>query len=208
MNQSVTFWKQWIALQMEHNIGKMCELSIKNFHFPGLNYVCFEFSPTHTIRLYIIEPSSDLQTREVNIHNHLYNSQILVLKGSILNTVYKLDNECDDYNIYSLTSALHPDNAEKKIKLDFITKRGLMVHKIVKLAPGDTHFQPHTEIHSVENDPKRLTAFMVFEFPTLKKNSRIFTKQDYGTTIPTPNAYLRYTEAELRRLVGDLLVTL
>lgn len=201
----IDFWKQWIDLQLTHNIDKMQRLSIKNFHFPGLNYVCFDFTPEHTIRLYIVEPVSRLQTKEVNIHNHLYDSQILCLHGSIMNTTYKLDNNREDYNIYSLTSALHPENLEKKIKLEFITKRGLVVDKRILLNPGDSHFQPHTEIHNVENDPQTLTAFMVFEFPTVKKNSRIFTKKDYGDTIPTPGAYQRFTKGELQDLVTSLL---
>lgn len=208
MNQSTEFWKQWIALQLKHNLDRMCKLSIKNFHFPGLNYVCFDFAPHQTIRLYIIEPQDNLQTRAVNIHNHLYDSQILVLNGNILNTIYKVDNEKDDYNIYALTSALHPDNREKKIKLKLVAKRGLTIHQFVELGPGDSHFQPHTEIHSVENDPDKFTAFMVFEFPTVKKNSRIFTKEDFGNTIPTPNAYLRYEPAELKALVEGLLQVL
>lgn len=208
MDQTVAFWKQWISLQLEHNLDRMCELSIKNFHFPGLNYVCFDFAPHQTIRLYIVEPQDNLQTREVNIHNHLYDSQLLVLHGTIWNTTYKLDNDKDDYNIYSLTSALHPDNKEKKIKLELIAKRGLVVDKFITLNAGETHFQPHTEIHSVENIPDKFTAFMVFEFPTVKKNSRIFTKTDFGNTIPTPNAYLKYTREEMRNLVGRLLETL
>ena len=205
MNYSTNFWKQWIALQLKHNLDRMCELSIKNFHFPGLNYICFDFAPHQTIRLYIVEPQDNLQTRAVNIHNHLYDSQILVLRGTIWNTTYKLDNEKDDYNIYSLTSALCPTNHEKKIKLELVAKRGLKVHQFKTLGPGESHFQPHTEIHSVENNPADLTAFMVFEFPTVKKNSRIFTKEDFGDTIPTPNAYLRYEPAELKALVEKLL---
>jgi len=205
MNYSTNFWKQWIALQLKHNLDRMCELSIKNFHFPGLNYICFDFAPHQTIRLYIVEPQDNLQTRAVNIHNHLYDSQILVLRGCIINTTYKLDNERDDYNIYSLTSALCPTNTEKKIKLELIAKRGLKTDTIHVMYPGESHFQPHTEIHSVENDPADLTAFMVFEFPTVKKNSRIFTKEDFGDTIPTPNAYLRYEPAELKELVEKLL---
>jgi hypothetical protein len=208
MNQTVIFWKQWIALQLKHNVDKMCELSIKNFHFPGLNYVCFEFSPTQTIRLYIVEPVDNLDTTNVNIHNHLYDSQLLVLRGSITNTTYKVDNEKDDYNIYALTSALCPTNLEKKIKLRLVTRRGLKVDTVKTLNPGDMHFQPHTEIHNVANDPANLTAFMVFEFPTVKENSRIFTKQDFGDTIPTPNCYLRYTPTEMRSLVGNMLSTL
>lgn len=208
MNQSTEFWKQWIALQLKHNLDRMCELSIKNFHFPGLNYVCFDFAPHQTIRLYIVEPQDNLQTRAVNIHNHLYDSQILVLRGSIINTTYKLDNERDDYNIYSLTSALCPTNTEKKIKLELVAKRGLKVDTVRELCSGDSHFQPHTEIHSVENDPTDLTAFMVFEFPTVKKNSRIFTKEDFGDTIPTPNAYLRYEPQELKALVEKMLESL
>jgi hypothetical protein len=183
----------------------MVELSIKNFHFPGLNYICFDFAPHQTIRLYIIEPHDELDTTNVNIHNHLYDSQLLVLHGEIVNTIYRLDNEREDYNIYALTSALCPTNEEKRIKLDFITKRGLKVHERMILGPGDTHFQKHTEIHNVANDPSKYTAFMVFEFPTLKKNSRIFTKQEMVDTIPTPNAYLRYEKQELRHLVEGLL---
>ncbi len=205
MNQSTTFWKQWIALQLKHNLERMCELSIKNFHFPGLNYVCFDFAPHQTIRLYIVNPQDNLQTRAVNIHNHLYDSQLLVLKGCIINTTYKLDNEKDDYNIYSLTSALCPANPEKKIKLELVAKRGLKMDTVHVMYPGETHFQPHTEIHSVENDPEDLTAFMVFEFPTVKQNSRIFTKEDFGDTIPTPNAYLKYEPQELKALVEKLL---
>jgi hypothetical protein len=205
MNQSVNFWKQWIALQLKHNVEKMCEISIKNFHFTGLNYVCFEFSPQQTIRLYIVEPTDNLDTTAVNIHNHLYDSQLLVLHGGIVNTTYKLDNERDDYNIYSLTSALCPTNLEKKIKLEFITKRGLKVDRVIPLGVGDTHVQPHTEIHNVANDPTKLTAFMVFEFPTVKKNSRIFTKKEWGDTIPTDGCYLRYTVDEMQALVGGLL---
>lgn len=204
-NQSIVFWKQWISLQVKHNLEKMTQLSIKNFHFVGLNYVCFDFTPEHTIRLYIIEPAAQLKTRDVNIHNHLYDSQILCLHGSILNTIYKLDNARDDFNIYSLTSALAPSNQDKRIKLDFITKRGLSVDREILLSAGDTHFQPHTEIHSVENNPNELTAFMVFEFPTVKKNSRIFTKKDYGDSIETPNAYQKFEREELRLLVNNLL---
>src|ERR1700679_2722721 len=122
----------------------MCEISIKNFHFTGLNYVCFEFSPQQTIRLYIVEPTDNLDTTAVNIHNHLYDSQLLILHGGIVNTTYKLDNERNDYNIYSLTSALCPTNLEKKIKLEFITKRGLKIDRVIPLTVGDTHFQPHT----------------------------------------------------------------
>lgn len=202
---ALVFWRQWIALQLQHNLDKMARLSIKNFHFQGLNYVCFDFTPEHTIRLYIVETVAQLQTKEVNIHNHLYDSQILCLHGSILNTTYKLDNERDDFNIYALTSALAPGKAEKRIKLEFITRRGLTVDRRILLAPGDTHFQPHTEIHNVENDPQTLTAFMVFEFPTMKKNSRIFTTKNYGDTIPTPGAYQCFEREELRALVSSLL---
>ena len=206
MNNSVAFWHQWISLQLEHNLDRMVEQSIKNFHFPGLNYVCFEFAPHQTIRLYILDPDEvAINTEAVNIHNHLYDSQLLVLKGQIVNRVYKLDNEHDDYNIYALTSALHPDNVERKIKLKQVAKRGLNVVQTITLRPGDTHFQPHTQIHSVSNVVNEFTAFMVFEFPTVKKNSNIFTKTDFGDTIPTPNAYLRYKREELRALVQKAL---
>ena len=208
MNQSIIFWKQWLTLQVKHNLDRMVKLSIKNFHFPGLNYVCFEFTPEHTIRLYIVDPQSNLDTTNVNIHNHLYDSQILVLHGQITNTTYVLDNDKDDYNIYSLTSALCPTNVEKKIKLELVAKRGLKVKTTKVLGPGDMHFQPHTEVHNVANDPSKMTAFMVFEFPTVKQNSRIFTKTDFGDTIPTPNAYLKYEPQELKALVQRLLEVL
>lgn len=201
----VGFWRRWIELQVTHNLEKMAELSIKNFHFPGLNYVCFEFTPAHTVRLYIVDPRERLETRSVQIHNHLYDSQILCLKGSILNTVYKIDSEREDYNLYRLTSALHPNNAERKIKLEFMMKRGLRVEREIWLGPGDSHFQKHTEIHSVQNDPDELAAFMVFEFPTVKERSTLFSQRDLGETIPTPGCYLKYEPGELKELVMGLL---
>lgn len=199
------FWKQWIELQLEHNLNYMVENSIKNFHFPGLNYVCFEFSPKQTIRLYIIEAHDQLDTTNVQIHNHLYDSQLLVLKGWIKNTVYRVNYDSADYNAYHLTSALHPDNAERTIKLRFIRKHGLHVVDQKILLPGDSHFQKHTEIHNVMNNPYSLTAFMVFEFPTVKTHSTLFSKLDLGDTIPTPNAYLKYKPDELHSLVTNLL---
>lgn len=207
VNQAVAFWKQWIALQLKHNLDHLVEHSIKNFHFPGLNYVCFQFTPTQTIRLYIVQPKDDLDTTNVNIHNHLYDSQLLVLRGAITNTVWKLDHDPDAplFNIYALTSALCPHNPSKRIKLELIARRGLQPVSMKVLRPGDTHFQPHTEIHNVANHPSELTAFMVFEFPTVKERSRIFTLRDFGDTIPTPNAYLKYEPEELRQLVQSLL---
>lgn len=208
MDQQVKFWKKWIELQLEHNLDYMVEHSIKNFHFPGLNYVCFEFSPKQTIRLYIVEPKDDLDTTNVQIHNHLYDSQLLVLKGWIKNTVYKVDRPTSGeraYHVYHLTSALHPDNKEKRIKLKRITSCGLYVHSSEILKAGDTHFQSHYEIHNVMNDPQSLTAFMVFEFPTVKKHSTLFSRKELGDTIPTPNAYLKYERDELKALVSGLL---
>jgi hypothetical protein len=155
--------------------------------------------------LYIVEPRDNLDTTNVQIHNHLYDSQLLVLHGWIVNTVYKVDYDKQDYNAYHLTSALHPENKEKKIKLEFLRKIGLKIVSKTELKLGESHFQKHTEIHNVQNDPKKLTAFMVFEFPTVKKHSTLFSKKDLGETIPTPNAYLRYEKEELRKLVQNLL---
>jgi hypothetical protein len=200
-----SFWKQWISLQLEHNLDKMVKDSIKNFHFPGLNYVCFDFTPHQTIRLYIVEPQDNLDTTNVQIHNHLYDSQILVLHGWLVNTVYRVNNDREDFNAYHLTSALHPDNVDRKIKLKFLRKLGLDIVAQVKLERGNSHFQKHTEIHNVRNDPKSLTAFMVFEFPTVKKHSTWFSTEEGVTTIPTPDAYLRYEKEELRVLVQNLL---
>lgn len=204
-NDAVAFWKQWIALQLRHNLARMAELSIKSFHFPGLNYICFEFTPAHTIRLYIVEPADNLDTTNVQIHNHLYDSQLLALHGWIKNRVYHLDNERQDFNAYHLTSALHPENQERRIKLKFLGKKGLRCVREITLTPGQSHFQKHTEIHNVENDPKALTAFMVFEFPTVKERSTLFSQRDLGDTIPTPGCYLRFEPEELRALVQGLL---
>jgi hypothetical protein len=200
-----SFWKQWISLQLEHNLDKMVKDSIKNFHFPGLNYVCFDFTPHQTIRLYIVAPRDNLDTTNVQIHNHLYDSQLLALHGWIKNTVYRVNYDSTEYNAYHLTSALHPENTDHKIKLKFLRKIGLDIVDQVKLVRGETHFQKHTEIHNVANDPTQMTAFMVFEFPTVKKHSTLFSKKDLGDTIPTPNAYLRYEREELRQLVLNLL---
>lgn len=205
MNRTVQFWRSWIASQLEHNLDHMVECSIKNFHFPGLNYVCFQFTPYQTIRLYIVRPEDHLRTDQVSIHNHLYDSQLLCLHGWLRNTVYRVDYEHPGFNHYHLTSALHPENADRTIKLEHFSNHDLEVSKVSFLYPGDFHFQSSSEIHNVTNDPDTLTAWMVFEFPTVKEHSTLFSQENLGDTIPTPNAYLRYERDELRDIVLELL---
>lgn len=198
------FWKKFIELNLAHNIDYMVENSIKDFHFKGLSYICFQFMPHLTIRMYVIQPSEPVDTTNVNIHNHLYDSQILVLTSSITNNVYrKIDG--DEFNHYYLTSALCPTNESKQIKLDHLGKCGLEKINSIQLFAGDTHFQDHTEIHNVENDTTKLTAFMVFEFPTIKDNSILFSRKDFGNTIPTDECYNRFTAKEIKGIVNNVL---
>lgn len=204
MNTSIKFWKHFLRLNLEHNLDYMVKNSIKDFHFKGLNYICLQFMPHLTIRLYVIEPSEPLDTKNVNIHNHLYDSQLLVLKGSLVNNVYhKMTG--NTYNHYYLTSALCPNNKTGNILLKKIGKCELYLEKSIKLNPGDCHYQGAEEIHNVENDTTKLTAFMVFEFPTIKTNSILFSKKDYGTTIPTDNVYNRFTAQEIRCILTNLI---
>lgn len=46
---------------------------------------------------------------------------------------------------------------------------------------------------------------MVFEFPTLKQNSILFSKKDFGNTIPTDNCYNRYQPNEIQSIVNNVL---
>jgi len=204
MNTNIAFWKRFIELNLAHNIDYMVDNSIKDFHFKGLNYICFQFAGNLTIRLYVIEPSEPVDTANVNIHNHLYDSQILMLVGKLKNNVYRRVDG-DVYNQYFLTSALAPTNKDRKIKLDFLGRCDLECVQSIELLSGDTHFQDHTEIHNVYNDTTRLTAFMVFEYPTVKDNSILFTRKDYGDTIPTPDCYNRFTSREVKAIVNNVL---
>ncbi len=193
---AVAFWRQQLALHLKHNMRSLCEHSFKDFHFPGLHYVCLGYTPTLTTRLYILDPAQQpLDTTAVNIHTHLYDSQLLCLHGSIRNTTYALAppkrRDCGLFYPYQLTSALHPANEERAI--------------VKTLRPGATHFQPHDEIHNVANDPAAYTAFMAFEFPTVKTHSTLFTRESGLTTLPTPGCYTRYTPAEMTALLNGLL---
>lgn len=205
IKQNLVFWKQFIESNLEHNLDYIVDNSIKNFHFKGLNYVCFQFSSNLTIRLYIIKPEDNLNTRNVNIHNHLYDSQILVLSGSITNNVYS-KTEGDKYNHYYLTSALNPANKTGNVLLDYIGKTNLQVTKSINLSAGDTHFQNHKEIHSVNNDPSSYTAFMVFEFKTVKQNSTLFSTEEFKGKIDTKkDIYEKFTEREIVALLQGLI---
>ncbi len=207
INKDISFWIKFIELSLEHNLKYMVENSIKDFHFKGLNYICLQFMPHLTIRLYIIEPSQPVDTLNVNIHNHLYDSQMLVLQGSVKNTVYR-KVEGHEYFHYYLTSALCPTNESKKIKLESLGKCGLEKEQSIYLLPGETHFQSHSEIHNVQNNVEVWTSFMIFEFPTVKMNSVLFSKKDFGNTISTEKCYNKYTEEEIIGLVGGLLQNL
>lgn len=206
----LAFWKDWIRLQLANNMERILRDSIKDFHFTGLNYICFQFDPNQTIRLYVAHPDQPVDTQKVSIHNHLYDSQLLVLTGWAKNQVYQMCDSrnrhaLDLHNYYHLTSALHPDNKDGQIKLKKLGQTWLCYGDVIDLAPGEFHTQLHDEIHSVQNDPNMLTSWMVFEFPTVKKHSMLFSTKDLGETIPTPGCYTRYTEKEVRYLVNDVL---
>lgn len=203
-NMSTQFWKQWLGLQVEHNLSEIAKISIKDFHFKGLNYISFQFQPNLTIRLYVIRNDEPVDTENVSIHNHLYDSQLLVLSGWLKNRVHR-KIEGDEYNHYHLTSALAPDNEEKRIKLKHLGRVGLEVVDETVMTPGMFHLQRHNEIHNVTNNPDQLAAWMVFEFPTVKNNSILFTKKDLGATIPTNGCYNRFTEQEIRYIVNDVI---
>ena len=208
MSQMLSFWKDWLHMQLSNNLEQIVKDSIKDMHCPGLNYVCFQFTPYMTIRLYLTHPDQPMATENVSIHNHLYDSQLLMLCGVAENTVYSVEshqNRKDFYHRYYLTSALHPDNKEKSIKLSFIDKVYLRKEKEILLQPGDSHLQLHDEVHGVVNDPAKLTAWMVFEYPTIKKHSMLFSKQALGKTIATPNCYQRYSAKEIQWLVNDVI---
>ena len=178
------FWTDFIKMHLTHNLDGLVKDSIKNFHFKGLNYICFQFNDKLTIRLYIVKPEDNLKTESVNIHNHLYDSQILMLSGEMQNNVYR-EVEGDKFYSYYLTSALNPDNKTGSVQLEPLGKVGLEKVKSIRLRSGDSHLQVHSEIHNVVNSPNEYLAFMVFEYPTVKSNSILYTTTDFGGEIPT-----------------------
>lgn len=199
------FWKDFIRLQLNNNMRRILKDSIKDFHFVGLNYICFQFDPNLTIRLYVAHPDERVDTEMVSIHNHLYDSQLLLLTGWAENTVYQQGHVGEPHYQYHLTSALHPENSNREIKLKYLQQTRLRKDRSIMLMPGEWHTQLHDEIHSVKNDPNIITSWMVFEFPTVKKHSMLFSPRNLGTTIPTPHCYQRYEEKEVKWLVNDVL---
>jgi hypothetical protein len=200
----LAFWKRFLKVQMENNMDLLVRDSIKDFHVPGFNYICFQFAPNMTVRLYITLPKDGINTGAINIHNHLYDSQMLSLAGGFVNHVFAMVPG-DRFHYWHLTSALHPDNDERRIRLDRLGKTGLKKISSRSYGPGETHFQAHDEIHMVTTDKKQFNAFMIWEFPTIKEHSMLFSRNDYGDTIPTPGAYNRFTADEIRELIERLL---
>jgi hypothetical protein len=206
MTSDVGFWRRWLELQARHNFPRLLEQSVKDFHFRGFNYVCLQFEPFQTVRLYVLDPEQPVDVSQTSVHNHLYDSQLLCLLGYLRNTVYRVDDERGErYHAHWLRSALHPENAERRIKLQPHRPVGLSVASEKTLLPGQWHYQPHTEVHSVSSDPSLPTAWMVFEFPTVKDRSTVFLRgEGERTTIETPGCYGRFGAEELSRLLGRL----
>ena len=203
--ETLTFWRNFIKMQLKNNLEFITKQSIKNFHFKGLNYICFQFLPNLTIRLYIIKPQDNLKTESVNIHNHLYDSQVLMLVGEMANNIYA-ETIGADYHKYYLTSALNPKNTTGNVLLEKLGKTDLVKVDSINLSAGQTHLQEHKEIHNVENKPNEYLAFMVFEHPTVKDNSILYSPIDYGSQIPTKeNVYDKYSEVEIDFLLLELI---
>ena len=162
------------------------------------------------MRLYIIDPENEpVATNNVNIHNHLYDSYICMLKGTIVNTVYKERLMGNKYYKYYLTSALAPSNETGKILLEPRGTVALEVEKQIVLTPHEqyVHLQRHDEIHSVSNEESsgKYLAFMVHEFKTLKERSTIYTREQQGDILPTGKVYNKYTEKEIEDLLTKLI---
>lgn len=200
------FWHQFIACQLANNLEQVTRDSIKDFHAPGFNYICFQFTPGLTIRLYIVEPETGFNTNAVNIHDHLYDSQMLCLAGGFTNVVFEESDRAPIFYRYLLTSALAPSNSTGAIQLEEAGKVGLKKVSQKFYGPGETHYQHEDEIHMVTTKPNALNVFMIWEHRnTGKARSTIFTRKPFGDTLPTPGAYNKYTQDEVRTLLDRVL---
>ena len=202
----MSFWQQFISCQMTHNMDALVRDSIKDFHAPGFNYICFQFTPWLTVRLYVTFPDDNFNTGVINIRDHLYDSSMLCLVGGFRNAVFEeRENLSGKYHCHLLTSALHPDNKDREIKLEYERCVDLEMVSVKAYQPGDHHFQAASEIHMVTTVPVRMNAFMIWEFPTHKERSRIYTCRRMGGTLPTPGAYNRYDSAEIREILTEVI---
>lgn len=200
------FWHDFIKLRWQRARGEVLRDSIKDFHTPNFNYICLQRTPGLTIRLYILKPNTRSVLGEINIHNHLYDTQLYVLRGVLTNTTYVIDEAAGEpMHAHLLRSALHPENVEREIKLEYIGVRPLAVSNIQLLGAGDTYLMPHTDIHSVWSAPTMYLAYLLVEHATVKDRSTIFTRERLGDRLPTPGAYNKYTEEEIEMLLTELL---
>ena len=72
--------------------------SFRNWHAPGLNYLCLSRTVARTHKVYFVPPSEDKPI--VAPHNHRFNFEIMVLEGALVHYTYHVVEHDDDGEVY------------------------------------------------------------------------------------------------------------
>lgn len=118
--------------------------SYRNFHAGGLHYVNLLRHPRLTAKLYVFKHVK-MNSRGYLVwpHNHAYNFTHRTLVGEIVNVKFRLTGG-DDWTLYTFDTPLNGGDG-----LSPVTKCGLEETDRKLLAPGESYYLTHEEIHTL-----------------------------------------------------------
>lgn len=92
------------------DLDKLVAASFKDFHSKGMDYICLKRTPTHTVKIYVIDGDASKLPEVVNPHNHRYAFRTTVLKGSMLDKRFVFGYGGDVFDAFDYRTPLNGGN--------------------------------------------------------------------------------------------------
>jgi hypothetical protein len=203
----------------EEQMKTLIANSYRDFHAPGVDYVCLHRHPHLTIKAYFFDEGSGRalgKNRQiVSPHDHRYDFATLVLRGKIGNAIWVETAETGMYGDgvtkfleYSFRTPLNGGAGFKYERESWLRLSGTRVHQV-----GSRHTMCYDQIHTLI-DVAPETVLLIWQYPDVKgpfASSRTFV-DPYGASMlkhPTgapslEGLYNKFTEAQITQRLKQL----
>lgn len=194
-NLTKEYFKTRIAELTVSEAIDLVKQSRVNHHVKGLDYICLKRTPELTVKIYIIDrPDNDQSGFLVHPHNHRYNFDSIILKGSLKHYRFKEDEtpkawtNCDKFKYQWENRKVYP-----------MRKSNLMIDSVETCKEGSKYNVETHEIHTLEIlEP---TVIGIFQYMDRIENTNIYLPHEVDFYAKSPQImHLDYFGMKLKEL--------
>jgi hypothetical protein len=190
--------KNFETLLREMNPEQMAQVSVRNHHVFGLDYLCLHRSPKMTVKLYFIDPARLNQKPGeylVTPHTHRYAFESTVLSGKLAHVrFHEVAGSAFERAEYS------PEGRSREACGD----TGLYARLEIHHGPMSSYWCSDTDIHTLLV-PDRMVLLGLVQFGDTRLKSTVYIKKGGSMDFPQSRA-MRPAEAEGLRLQALSLI--